>query len=226
MGYAELAHWAAAEERWDEVKVALDSLAEMSPGVGTIYRGMIATLPIAPTDSREMRDIKDALERLDAEDVETSRNPGLQYAVHDSAYEIIRRYLLGLLSASLGEPSAANAYADSLEATESWPEIGSLPQDLAYGVRAEVLRRQDRLEEALAMIERQARYAHYSPAYHSGVFSRARERFLQAELLHALGRDEEARRYYETIDQVSRFDVPYRPAAARRLSEIGAGPPR
>jgi hypothetical protein len=47
------------------------------------------------------------------------------------------------------------------------------------------------------------------------------DRFIQADLLRELGRPEEARRWYETIDQLSVFDLPYRSVAARRLAEMG-----
>ncbi len=63
----------------------------------------------------------------------------------------------------------------------------------------------------------------YAQTSSSPLFTQVRDRFLQAELLRELGRPAEARRWYETIDQLSAFDVPYRPVAERRLAEMDAG---
>ena len=46
----------------------------------------------------------------------------------------------------------------------------------------------------------------------------ARERFLRAELLQALGRDDEALPWYESLDQWQ--DLPYLAPASLRLAEI------
>jgi hypothetical protein len=60
----------------------------------------------------------------------------------------------------------------------------------------------------------------YAQTASSPLFNLVRERFVQAELLAELGRADEARGWYATIDQLSVFDLPYRPVAARRLAEM------
>jgi len=222
LGYAQLAHLAAAERRENEVAAALASLTEISPGNGLEHRAMLALLPFAPSDEGELRRLREQLLAYDPTHVERSDNPSAVFTVHDDLHAEIRLYLLGLVSARLGLGARARTYADSLSAVESRPATGSLAQDLAEGVRAEALRVEDRPEEALAALERQDRHMWYATTAVSPLFSQVRERFVQAELLYELGRVEEARRFYETIDQLSLFDLPYRAPAARRLAEINS----
>lgn len=223
LGYAQLAHLAAAEERWDEAAVALRGLAAVSPGNGLEHEAMLALLPfrIAPAD--ELRRLRASLLRLDPSTIETSDNPSAIFTVHDQLHPMIRLYLLGLLSAHLDMPNVALAYADSLAAIEPRPTDGSLPQDLGLAVRAELLHVQGKPEEALSALESQSRHVWYAQTAVSPLFTQVRERFVQAELLAELGRPDEARGWYETIDQLSVFDLPYRPVARRRLAEMSGG---
>lgn len=223
LGYAQLAHLAAAEQRWDDADEALDALTRISRGNGIEHRAMLALLPFRPADEAELRRLRDELRALDPASVEGSDNPSAVFTVHDDLHAEIRYYLLGLISAQLGSNDAAFAYADSLTAIEPRPASGSLPQDLAEGVRAEVLRVSGRPADALAALERQARHMWYATTAVSPLFTQVRERFVQAELLRELGRTDEARRYYETIDQLSVFDLPYRAPAAQRLAGLGGG---
>jgi hypothetical protein len=93
---------------------------------------------------------------------------------------------------------------------------------MAAGIRAERLRLEGQLEEALGMLASQKRHIWYVQTSSSPLFTQVRDRFLQAELLRELGRTEGARSWYETIDQLSAFDVPYRAVARRRLAEMAA----
>ncbi|HEM45721.1 MAG TPA: hypothetical protein ENO23_01625, partial [Alphaproteobacteria bacterium] len=225
LGYAQLAHLAAAEGRAEDAEAALRALTELSPGNGLEHEAMLALLPFAPTDRGRMQDLHERLVRLDPASVEASDNPSAIFTVHDPLHRLIRLYLLGLTAAQLGEHAAAETYADSLAAVEPKPIEGSLPQDMARAVRAERLRLDGRPAEALAVLEQQERYMWYAQTAVSPLFSQVRDRFVQAELLRELGRLDEARRWYETIDQLSVFDLPYRPVAARRLTEMDGGGP-
>jgi hypothetical protein len=199
---------------------ALGSLTALSRGNGLEHETMLALLPFAPAGQAELRRLRDELMRLDPASIETSANPSALFTVHDPLHRMIRYYLLGLTSAQLDMGPAADTYADSLDAIEPGPTDGSLPQDMALAVRAERLRLEGRTADALEAIERQRRYVWYAQTAVSPLFTQVRERFVQAELLAALGRVDEARRWYETIDQLSLFDIPYRPAAERRLAEL------
>ena len=64
--------------------------------------------------------------------------------------------------------------------------------DLAQGVRAEVLWREGKPEEALAELERARWELNYNEAWFSWVAGGVREMFLRARLLQDLGRYQEA----------------------------------
>lgn len=223
LGYAQLAHLAVAENRPDDAQAAIAALTELSPGNGLEHEAMLALLPFAVVDAGDLQRLRDRLMRLDPTTIETSDNPSAIFTVHDPLHPQIRLYLLGLLSAQLGMGAAAEAYADSLAGLEPRPIEGSLPQDMALAIRAERSRLEGRTLEALGALERQARHMWYAQTAPSPLFSQVRERFVQAELLRELGRPDEARGWYETIDQLSLYDVPYRAVARQRLAEMATG---
>jgi DNA-binding SARP family transcriptional activator len=105
-------------------------------------------------------------------------------------------YLLGLLSVRLGDYVAARQHAERLELFSTAPGDSGISRHLAHGVRAEVARTQGDLPQALVELEQisydVARAYRLRFSAHAGV----RERFLRAELLSALGRDEEALQWY------------------------------
>jgi tetratricopeptide (TPR) repeat protein len=223
LGYAQLAHLAVAEDRRDEAREAIAALTELSPGNGLEHEAMLALLPFAVADDEELQRLHGRLLRLDPKAIETSDNPSAIFTVHDPLHPQIRLYLLGLVSAHLGMGAAAEAYADSLAALEPRPIEGSLPQDMALAIRAERSRLEGRTLDALEELEQQSRHMWYAQTAPSPLFSQVRERFVQAELLRELGRENEARGWYETIDQLSLYDVPYRAVARQRLEVMATG---
>jgi tetratricopeptide (TPR) repeat protein len=102
-------------------------------------------------------------------------------------------YLLGLLSAELGDFSAARVYADRLEALGPLEATPTLHQDLALAVRADVLMRENRFEDALTMLD-QAPWRVNNKI--SWGLPGEREKFLRAQALQGLGRYDEALRLY------------------------------
>jgi len=128
----------------------------------------------------------------------------------------MQMYLLGLLSTRLGDTAAAGRYAAALGAVRDALRAGPA-RDLARGLRAEIARSRGDLKRALAEIEGfpfDASAPGSRAAAHWGV----RERFLRAELLQALGRDEEALPWYDSFQ--GGYDLPYIAAAHLREAEI------
>lgn len=222
-GYMALARLDRAEGRAAEADAHLDSLAELNAGIALETRASLALLPfdVAPRD--ELARLQSELERLDPSTVRTSDNPSIIFTANDELHEVYRAYLLGLLSAQLGDPEAAEGYAGQLEDIEPRPTDGNLPPDLALSVRAEALRLAGRPEEALALLEQAKLATWYAQTASSILFSQVRERFVRADLLAKLGRTEEARRWYETMGQLSVFDLPYWTGAQQRLAALDAG---
>ncbi|MEE8487343.1 MAG: hypothetical protein V3S56_04180 [Gemmatimonadota bacterium] len=222
-GYSVLAHTSMALGRPDEAQDWLDDLAGISPGTATEYRAVLALFPFALAPERDLERIRSDLERLDPASIEISDNPSVIFTSNDPLHDVFRAYLLGLISAQIEDADATERYAAQLDATAARPTDGSLPQDLALGVRAELLRIQGQPAEALELLEQGKLATWYAQTANSTLFSGLRERFVRAELLAELGRVDEARNWYETIGQLSVFDLPYRVEAEQRLAAMDAG---
>jgi TolB-like protein/tetratricopeptide (TPR) repeat protein len=135
--------------------------------------------------------------------------PELDAAVQD--------YLLGLLSSRLGDLAAARRYAAHLGAVRAGGNETSAVPGLAVGLRAEIARSSGDLRTALATIENFPFDAWWtSHLTHFGVH----ERFLRAEILHALGREDEALAWYDSF--IGWPDLPWIAAAHYRRGEIEA----
>ena len=128
-----------------------------------------------------------------------------------------RAYLLGLLSIRLQDTAAARGYRAELDAVRGGS--AGAAHALAHGLRAEIARSSGDLEGALAEIEQfpfEVVAQVGSGLAHWGV----RERFLRAEILHALGRDDEALGWYDSF--VGWPDLPWLAGAHFRRGQIQA----
>jgi DNA-binding SARP family transcriptional activator/TolB-like protein len=140
----------------------------------------------------------------------TTADPGVGPAMQD--------YLLGLLSVRLGDLVAAERYAARLAAIREAGRTGWSAM-LAHGLRAEIARTSGDLRGALAELDR----FEVTPSMgmlHSPTHWGARERFLRAEVLHALRRDDEAADLYDSF--LSVYDAPFLAVAHLRRAEIHA----
>lgn len=219
-GYAALAHIDAAQGRDSAASAQLDALATLNAGMALEYRASFALFPFDVAPRQELSALRDRLERLDPAAIPTSDNPSIIFTAYDELHGVFRSYLLGLISAQLGDAAAAERYAAELASTRPRPTDGSLPQDLALSVRAEVARLAGRLEEALDLLSEARLATWYAQTASSTLFSQVRERFVRAHLFEALGRTEEARGWYESMGQLSMFELPYRAETDRRLAAM------
>jgi tetratricopeptide (TPR) repeat protein/TolB-like protein len=160
--------------RRDELEAARDSLLAREAPIGS---------PLPPPEGRYFRWL-------------TTFNDNIQ--------PHIRLYLLGRLSARLGEYDAALRYADDVEALKAPLFQSSVSRDKAQAIRAFVLREQGRYPEALAALEAAPRTVNF---FDESPYAREpQERFLRAELLAELGRHDEALRWLRTVGGV--YEVP------------------
>ena len=127
----------------------------------------------------------------------------------------MRTYVLGLLSARLGDTVQARRYVAELAAARD-DQAAPAMQALAHGVRAELARTRGDLRQALGELEAFDGAAADRGFWQLGHWGQ-HERFLHAELLLALGRDAEALPWYDTF---TLFDLPYFAPADLRRGEI------
>lgn len=218
-GYAVLAHLGTAAGDSLRTRRWLNELSRSNPGEALEIEALLALLPFSMAPGPELARLRAALERLNPDSIEGSDNPSIIFTANDELHDVFRAYALGLLAANLGDSVAAEQYAEQLDATPPRPTDGHLPQDLALAVRAEVLRLDGRPAEALALLEQAQLATWYAQTASSNLFSQVRERFVRAELLADLGRVEDSRGWYQTLGQLSAYDMPYRYEADRRLAE-------
>jgi tetratricopeptide (TPR) repeat protein len=128
----------------------------------------------------------------------------------------LKDLIMGLLSARRGDTVSALGHAERLERVRGLHGLTRFATASALTLRAEVARVGGRREEALALLERAPIFASLSTV----VSSRAYERFLRAELLRELGRDDEALRWYATQGQSIIPDLIYLAPAYLRQAQI------
>ncbi len=118
-----------------------------------------------------------------------------------------------------GEPAAAERAAEDLEAADDGAR-GTLPADLALSVRAHAAAAAGRTAEALSLLESMRSGSRFDQTMWSPFHSQARERYLRAELLTTLSREEEAVTWYSSFAEVSVYDLPYLAPSLVRLAAI------
>jgi tetratricopeptide (TPR) repeat protein len=181
------------------------------------HRVFYALPQFLQTPRTELLALRDSLERWDAGQAGPDGDGVLR--IHRSVHPYLRLYLLGLLSARIGDQAAADRYAAELEQVDSSSVEGTFAIDQARLVRAEVARARGRLEEALATLEQARFWTTHSADDDTGdspFFTRMHERFARAELLFELGRYDDAIPWYRTFV----YDFVYTAPAHLRLAQI------
>ena len=214
-GFLDLAagRWAAARRR-------LTRAAPLQPAAALEYEGLFATLTFLPVERADLEESRDKLAAWDAAAVPRSTHPYPAFDVHHGAHSVLRLYLLGALSARLGD-AAALSYAVELDRLEGSGDAEALARYLAHSVRAQRAFWQGELLVAFAALEllrlepRQILAVLQSPFY-----TETAERWLRAELLRGLGRHEEALRWYGSLAQSSLYDLIYLAPSHLRRGEI------
>lgn len=188
-GFAWLATLDLARGRWNAARDRLQTATELEPIRALVVRSYLATTPFLPTSNVELRTLRERLLEM--------RGP-MQNWADDTGVPgpWVRLYLVGLLSARLGDEDSALAAAEDLAGLPEQPELGSLQTDLAATIRAYNHWTQSRPEPALATLEAMAMEVPLSPLIFSYVGSLSHPLMLRAELLRAVGRTEEALRWY------------------------------
>jgi tetratricopeptide (TPR) repeat protein len=218
--YLALAELATAGGRINAARAALDSAAGIDARSAAEARALLAAFPFRKADRTELASARTALAAA-PETPEPPAEAAVFLSSHHGLHRHFRAYLLGLLSARLGDAPQAARYTAELEALPAPTEAGSLAGDLSRGVRAELAAKRGRPAEATAAFAGARREAWYEMASASPFFAQSRERFLQAEALVAQSRDGEAAVLYRSLSgQGSLFELAYLAPAQLRLGEI------
>lgn len=220
VAHLRLADLALLRGRRRAAQAELDSAARLDPLAALEHRALRSALPFVEVERRELERLREELRAWSAQ-VPRDTAANQWFAPHEEMHRHIRLYLLGLLSARLGDERLAGAYADTLGTLSSPPEAPALAENLATGVRAYEAWVRGDLAGTLRAVER-IRVEMMFPLMHSSDFvGHALERFLRAEALRALGRREEAQGWYQGLqDPYFWPHLPYIGLAHLRLAEL------
>ena len=219
LGHVQCAYLQVARGRWSAARTSLASAAARSHGAALEARAFLSALPFSPVDAGEIADLREMLREWNAAEMPELQNPSMFVRIHNGIHEHIRLYLLGILSARLDEPAEAEQYASAVDRLGRSRIHRALGRALAAGIRADAAARRGSPEEALTILDQGAMEISYDPPMASPFYSGTRERFLRAELLSALGRDDEALPLYQSFGEISVYDVVYDAVGHRRCAE-------
>ncbi|MCY7380643.1 MAG: hypothetical protein LH467_15050 [Gemmatimonadaceae bacterium] len=218
-GWLLLAHLALAQGRWTEARAELSRASAFAPTEALEYQMLLSMAPFLSTSTADLRRVRDDLLRLPPAETDNASArfwPHTQAALHP----IARRYLAGMVSARTGDDEGrARALADLATLPDPTGRV-ALATGFAFSIRAEHEHARGQSALALASLERGARATPFVAAWTSGFVSQPYERYLRAELLHALGRDDEALRWYGTFGENSPYDLVYLAPALYRQAQI------
>jgi tetratricopeptide (TPR) repeat protein len=220
-GYIELAQIDLARGKWRAAQANLDAAGLLDPSDALEYRALLSAAPFLETRSDELRTLHETLERWDPKGppAGTLTNPWI--TPHEGVHPHLRLYLMGLLSARLGDQEKSAQYADELASLGGNKEAVAVAEHLAWCVRAHIDVAAENQEGALEKLELgRLRGASWEKSGSSAFYSQVYERYTRAEVLRAAGQNPEALRWYETASKHSSFDVVYLAPSYLRRAEI------
>ena len=207
-----LAWLEVARGNWSGARAAFAEAERMEGGEPVLHeRALAATLPFVKVPAADVAAIRAEVERRPAPPSDTGTL--LLTALEPQ----LRLYLLGLLSARLGEHDAAHARAREMEALPVAAEARQVVRAMAATVRADVALRQNQASRALTLLEAAdgqvpLELVVVRPFVNARQYSQEHARYLRAQALSALGRADEARRWRLTSFQGSPLEMVYRSA--------------
>ena len=203
--------------RWGTTAAELDAAGALEPDWELQFRALYVILPFLPATRAQIAGTRDAVLRWDA--TVPPPNANRLIGVHDAIRPQVRLYLLGLLESRLGEREAALGRAEALERVGGDSLGASLGRALAGTVRAHLAWGGGRPSEALAMLNAREPIV-LADQTHSPILAQYFERWMRAEILLALGRDDEAAEWYGSVGDHNVYGIPYKAQTHLRRGQI------
>ncbi|HET9040853.1 MAG TPA: BTAD domain-containing putative transcriptional regulator, partial [Gemmatimonadales bacterium] len=199
LGHRMLALVAMAQGRARLFHRELGQAAPCDPGATLELRALMAAQPFTAPSAAELTEL--------AEDLRSAADSVLGWPA--------RSYYAGLVALRQGDTLAAARGARILLRSSDTTAQGNVARTLGRSLRARLRLAAHRPADALAQIqaagwERSAKLT----------IAEASDRFFRAELLHLLGRDEEAIGWYQSIAERASYELVYLAPAQSRLAGI------
>jgi serine/threonine protein kinase/Flp pilus assembly protein TadD len=220
LGHVILAYLEATRGRWKAAKVEFNAAEPLNPAIAIEYRAFLAAVPFLPVPETDLEAIRDVLVRWDAAAVPPSETRLQFLRIHDKLHPYLRIYLLGLLSMRLGDLNSALDYAAQMEQMNEAVSESRLVEDLAHGLRAQVAWKQGRPKEALSEFEQAQMKNRVDKIVWTSFYKQSLERFLRAELLYEMNRNEEAIGWYSSFGQSWGYEYIYFAPSHLRRGQI------
>lgn len=221
-----LAHLEASRGRWGETRNEFLRAYHWDPALAFTSYAWLVAMPFFNRPRADVAFVRDSLQGWQVPRVARQARLHPQVipdvlALPDELRPWIKDYLLGLLHARLGDTAIAERFAVRLDRAQEPRDTLGLRHDLALELRALVALQAGRPDAALRLLE-QARMAVATSdqAWYPRYYSRPFGRFLRAEALRELGRDEEALGWYGTFSEKYGAEYVYRAVVSLRQAEI------
>ncbi len=205
--------------RWGSAWTELDGVGEIYPMWADLYRALWGSASFSPVAREDLEALRPPISNWKVDQIHPSVS-GTRQRAHDILAPQLQLYALGRLSLGLGNLEEALRYAEELEALGNPPEALSFAVDRALSLQAHVRFAQGRLEEALQSLDAQPRRIRIQWLYAAPFYPGPEDRFLRGEIYSRLERDDEALRWYATMNTVTEYDSPYLAMSHLRRAEI------
>jgi tetratricopeptide (TPR) repeat protein len=182
LGHVTLAYLALARGKLAAARTELPRAAAVDSVRALEFGTLLELTPFLEPPRGVLERAQRALDRLAAAAVPPSAQPTVFFSAHDGIHPLFRAYLLGLVSARLGDVAAAERYAAAVTRETGPSGAGGLPRDLGLEIRAETAIAQGAPASALALLRQTADESWYEYHFASPFISSYRERYRRADL--------------------------------------------
>ncbi|KPK65580.1 MAG: hypothetical protein AMS21_04315 [Gemmatimonas sp. SG8_38_2] len=221
VGLIYTAHIEMSRGRLNAALAELEAAAAFDAAGAVENHALFVAAPFVPVSRDELEATREIVLRSELARTDTIASAPSFWTPHDGHHGLIESYLLGLLAARLRDDLAALERAAELEGRGGPPSAPAVSDDLARGVRARVAWEKGDFSDALRELELAGLEVTWDGVWASPFLAHGHERFARAELLHALGRDDEALAWYSTFTYVfTAYDLIYRAPSHFRQGEI------
>jgi tetratricopeptide (TPR) repeat protein len=207
---------------------SMERVEELDPGLALLYGTAFDLLPFALANRDVLEERRQALEGWVPPEGCTSPHPVRYYEPSTCYRPAVRLYLLGLIEAHLGLEDAVEARLAGLEDRIAQGDPTRQIRGFITEILAERAWVRGDVRETVRVFDADPGHEWYIEALQSIFHSYARGRFRRAEALEAVGRVEEAARWYNSFGQAADLDLMYLAAGevgrGRALQAQGRGP--
>jgi class 3 adenylate cyclase/tetratricopeptide (TPR) repeat protein len=218
-GHIQLAHLALTNGRWNAAQAELTAAEKLDATTGREYRALLSAAPFLSLSKLELEKIRDEVIHWSPSAKPASESEDW-FTPHEGLHAEIRLYVLGLLSVRLGDREGAVRTVAELERPTELPKVAAVRRAFAGSLKAQTEYLAGNATEALSTVEQSRLEIAWEAPFRSAFFSRAYERYLHAELLHAVGRDQDAMPWYRSLEESMIYDRAYLAPSHLRRAEI------